>query len=147
MTLVRWKPFGDLVSMHDRINRLFEDAFKGVEQSTDPLASWYPAADIYETKDDYVFKLEVPGLSKDDIKIELNNNTLSIAGEKKEENEVKKESYHRIESYSGKFSRSFTLPKNIDSKKVSANMKNGILELHIPKAEEQKTQAVPITVD
>lgn len=147
MTLVRWKPFGDLVSMHDRINRLFEDAFKGAEHSADPLASWYPAADIYETKDDYVFKLEVPGLSKDDIKIELNNNTLSIAGEKKEENEVKKENFHRIESYTGKFSRSFTLPRNIDPKKVNANMKNGILELHIPKAEEQKTQAIPITVN
>jgi len=147
MTLARWKPFGDLVSMHDRINRLFEDAFKGFDQSTDSLASWYPSADIYETKDEYAFKLEVPGLSKDDVKIELNDNTLSISGEKKESNEVKKENFHRIESYSGKFSRSFSLPRNIDTKKINANMKNGVLELRIPKAEEQKTKAIPISVN
>ena len=147
MTLVRWKPFGDLISMHDKINRLFEDAFqKDAGTYQDPLTSWYPAADIYETKDDYVFKLEVPGLSKDDINIECNGNTLSIKGEKKEEKEVEKENYHRIESYCGTFSRSFNLPKNVDPNKTNANMKDGILELRIAKAEEKKTKAIPITV-
>jgi len=146
MTLVRWKPFGDLVSMHDKINRLFADAFKDVDTSTDSLASWYPAADVYENKDDYVFKLEVPGLSKDDVKIEFNDGTLSISGEKKEEKEVKNENYHRVESFSGKFSRSFSLPRDIDIDKIDANMKNGILQLRLPKAEDQKTRAIPITV-
>jgi HSP20 family protein len=133
--------------MHDKINRLFEDAFqKDVDKYQDSFTSWYPAADIYETKDDYVFKLEVPGLSKEDINIECNGNTLSIKGEKKEEKEVKKENYHRIESYCGTFARSFNLPKNVDPNKIDANMKDGILELRIAKAEEKKTKAIPITV-
>lgn len=147
MTLARWKPYGDLVSMHDRINRLFENTFKGFDQTTDAAASWYPAADIYETKDDYAFKLEVPGLSKEEVNIELNDNTLSISGEKKESKEVEKDNFLRVESYSGKFSRRFSLPRNIDTKKINANMKNGILELRIPKAEEQKTKAIPISVN
>ncbi len=147
MTLAHWKPFGDLVSMQDRFNRLFEDAFRGFDQSTDSIASGYPTTDIYETKDDYAFKLEVPGLSKDDLDIELNDNTLSITGEKKESKEVEQENVHRIERYSGKFSRSFSLPRNIDSKQINANMKNGILELRIPKAEEQKAKAIPISVN
>lgn len=146
MTLMRWKPFGDLVSMHDKINRLFKDAFNDFDQGSDPLTSWYPATDIFETKDDYVFKLEVPGLSKDDVNIELNDNTLTIKGEKKEEKEIKKENYHRIESSSGKFSRSFTLPRNIDTKKVNAHMENGILELRVAKAEDKKAKAIPINI-
>jgi HSP20 family protein len=147
MTLVRWKPFGDIISMHDKINRLFEDAFqKDVDTFQDSLSSWYPTTDIYETKDDYVFKLELPGLSKEDINIEFNDNTLSIKGERKEEKEVKKENYHRLESYSGTFSRSFNIPKNVDPNKINATMKDGILELRIAKAEEKKTKAIPITV-
>ncbi len=146
MTLMRWKPFGDLVSMHDKINRLFQDAFNEFDQGSDSLTSWYPATDIFETKDDYVFKLEVPGLSKNDVNIELNDNTLTIKGEKKEEKEIKKENYHRIESSSGKFSRSFTLPRNIDAKKVNANMENGILELRVAKAENKKAKAIPISI-
>jgi HSP20 family protein len=146
MTLVRWKPFGDMLSMHSKINRLFEDAFRQDYDREDSLASWYPATDIYETKDYYVFKLEVPGLAKEDINIELNDNTLFIKGERKEEKEVDKENYHRIESWRGTFSRSFSIPKNVETGKVNAAMKNGILELRIPKAEEKKAKAIPITV-
>lgn len=147
MTLVKWKPFGDLLSMHDRINRLFEDEFYGDQKrSESSLASWYPTTDIYETKDEYVFKLEIPGLSKDDVKIELNNNTLSLKGERKEEKEVKKEDYHRIESFSGTFSRSFSLPKNVDAGKVNATLKDGILEVRIGKAEAVSTKEIPIAV-
>ena len=118
MNLVSWKPFGGLFSRNKQISRLFDEAFGDTGYET--LPTWYPAADIYETKDDYVFKLEVPGLNKDDVKVELKDNTLSIKGEKKEEKEVKKDDYHRIESYSGTFSRSFVLPKDIDAKKVKA---------------------------
>ncbi len=147
MTLVRWKPFGDMISIHDKINRLFDDALhKDFDKFQDSFTSWYPSTDIYETKDAYVFKLEVPGLSKEDINIEFNDNTLSVKGEKKEEKEVKKENYHRIESFSGTFSRSFNLPKNVDANKIDAAMKDGVLELRIAKAEEKKTKAIPITV-
>ncbi len=147
MTITRWKPFGDLINIHDRINRLFEDRFfKDSEMGSDSLLCWYPVADIYETKDEYVFKLEVPGLSKDDVSIEFYSNTLTVKGERKEEKDVKKEDYHRIESYCGTFSRSFSIPQNVDTAKISANMKDGILELRIPKIEEKKAKAIPISV-
>jgi len=151
MNIVTWKPWrtlrpcGDVMSMPNRINRLFEDSFYGdTERERENQVTWYPAADIYETQEEYVFKLEVPGLEKEDIKIELNSGTLSIAGERKEEKDVKKEDYHRVESYSGKFCRSFTLPRNIDSKKINATIKNGILELRVPKADEAKPKSIPI---
>ena len=145
MNLVRWKPFEDFMSMPKGMNRLFGDTFfKDFDKETDTLANWYPATDIYETKDDYVFKLEVPGLKKEDINIELTDGTLSIKGERKEEREVKKEDYHRIESCSGTFSRSFSLPNNIDPKKINAAMKNGVLECRVAKAEEKKPKAITI---
>lgn len=142
MNLTTWKPFGDLLSLHDRINRVFEDQYrKDYERGSGSLDSWYPPADVFETKDDYVFKLEVPGMAKDDIKVEFQNNVLTISGEKKQS---KDENYHRVESFSGAFSRSFTLPKNADGQKVAATLKNGILELRIAKAEEQKAKTISI---
>jgi len=146
MTVKRWKPFGDLVSVQDKINRLFDDTFRDFDSDRDTLATWYPATDVYETKDEYIFKMETPGLSKDDINIEFNNNTLSVSGEKKEEEKIKKENFFRIESFSGKFSRSFSLPKNIDPKKIKATMKEGILELHVAKVEEAKAKSIPIDI-
>jgi len=147
MALVRWKPFGDLFSMHERINRLFENEYRrDLPEGPESLGSWYPATDVYETKDGYVFKVEVPGLSKDDINVEFNNNVLSIKGERKEEKEIEKENYHRIESYSGTFSRSFSLPKDADPNKIDATLKNGILELRIVKTEEKKAKAISINV-
>ncbi|MGE5344246.1 MAG: Hsp20/alpha crystallin family protein [Candidatus Omnitrophota bacterium] len=147
MAISRWKPFGDLVSLHDRINRLFEDEFSRDFPTSTGLTSaesWYPAADIYETKDDYVFKLEVPGLSKDEVNVEVHNNVLTIKGEKKEEKEVKKENYHRIESFTGSFARSFSLPRNADANKIQAGMKDGILELRVAKSEATKPKAIRI---
>jgi HSP20 family protein len=139
------RPLGDLFSRNRQISRFFDEAFGDTDNET--LPTWYPAADIYETKEDYVFKLEVPGLNKDDINIELKDHTLSIKGEKKEEKEVKKDDYHRIESYSGSFSRNFVLPQDIDAKKVNASMKDGVLELRVAKAEEQKPKAIPISLN
>lgn len=147
MSIAQWKPFGDLMSIHDRIHRFFDDEFKDAEKGSDSLATWYPTTDIYETKDDYVFKLEVPGLNKDDINVEFCDNNLSIKGERKEEKEVEEENYHRVERYSGSFSRSFTVPRDTDGSKIKASMKDGILELRIPKAEEKKTKAIPISIE
>lgn len=148
MTLARWKPFGDLVSMHGKINRLFEDAFgkDDMDRGYASLDSWYPVTDIFETKDDYVFKMEVPGLAKDEINIEFSDNSLHVKGERKETKEVERENYHRIESWAGSFSRSFSLPRDTDAAKINAEMKNGILELRIAKAEEKKAKAIPIKV-
>lgn len=147
MTLTHWRPFGGLATMHDKINRLFDDSFRDIEKGNDAMSTWYPTVDVFEKKDEYVFKLEVPGLSKDDINVEFHNNTLTVQGEKKEDKEVKEENYHRIESFKGKFSRSFTLPKNINSKKIDAKMKDGVLELRVAKAEEAKAKSIPININ
>lgn len=146
MTMAKWKPFGDLMTLHRGINRLFDDEFKKVWPSSETMESWYPATDIFETKDDYVFKLEVPGLSKEDVNVEFHENILSIKGEKKVEKEVNEENYHRIESFSGSFSRSFTLPRNANPEKIKASLKDGVLELRVSKAEEKKSKAITIDV-
>ncbi|MCP5104538.1 MAG: Hsp20/alpha crystallin family protein [bacterium] len=134
------------MSMHNRFNRMCDKDFYGTgeNETEEAMPTWYPATDIYETKDDYVFKMEVPGLTKDDVKIEVHENTLSIKGERKEEKEVKQEDYHRIENRSGSFSRSFRLPDNADAQKINATIKNGMLDLRVAKAEEKKPKTIPI---
>jgi len=147
MTLVRWRPYQDFFNLQGRINRLFENDSLPVKSPEDvSLDSWSPTTDIFETKDEYILKLEVPGISKDDIQIEFNQDTLTVKGERKEEKEVNKDNYHRIERCCGSFSRSYTLPKNVDEKKIDASMKDGILELQIPKQEESKTKTLPIKI-
>ena len=148
MSIVRFhKPFGSMLDMYDRINKLFEEDLMGQDKDAQLSSrAWNPAADIYETKDDFVFKVELPGISKEDIKVELTGDNLSIKGERKEEKEVKKEEYHRVERYCGSFTRSFRLPKNADGQNMKAAMKEGILELRIPKMEEAKTKAIPINI-
>jgi HSP20 family protein len=133
--------------MYGKITQLFEEDLMGEEREQPvPPNCWMPAADIYETKDEYVFKLELPGITKDDVKVELNDDNLNIKGERKEEKEVKREEYHRMERICGSFSRTFRLPKNADGQKMSATMKDGILELRIPKQEEAKAKAIPISI-
>ncbi len=147
MSLLRFRPYSDLWDMYGKINRLFEEDLKR-EGEEAPMSTrcWAPATDIYETKEEYVFKLELPGISKDDVKVELEGDKLRITGDRKEEKEVEKENYHRVERVCGSFARSFQLPKNANGEKVSANMKDGILELRIPKQEEAKAKAITINI-
>lgn len=145
MNLTHFKPFGSVSSIQDGINRFFDnDFFKDYRKIADSFTSWYPATDIYETKDSYMFKMEVPGMNKDDIQIEFSDNTLTVKGTRQNEQEFKEENYHRIERSSGTFSRSFIVPGTADGSKIAATMKNGILELTIPKAEEKIARAIPI---
>ena len=147
MTLVRWKPYRDFYNIQERFNRLLQsDFFKDADSDDISTSAWSPATDIYETEKEYVFKLEVPGLSRDNIQIEFKQDTLIVKGERNEETEVKKEDYHRIERCCGSFTRSFHIPQNIDDKKIEATMKEGILELRIPKKEEAQTKAIPIKI-
>ena len=147
MTLLRWRPYQDLLNLQERMNQVMKnDFFRDGDANDMSMTSWSPATDIYETKDEFVFKLEVPGMTKDDIQIEFNKDTLVIKGERKEEKEVKEDDYHRIERRCGTFTRSFNLPKNIDEKKIDASMKDGVLELRLPKAEEAKVKAIPIKI-
>jgi HSP20 family protein len=147
MKVVKWQPYSDLVNMYDRLNRFFGEEFFD-ESSKNALApsAWRPMTDIYETKEAYVFKVELPGFKKDDIKVEFNGDTLTLHGERKQEEETKNENCHRLERSYGMFERSFTVPKNVDAKKIDASLKDGILVLTIPKVEEAKTKAIPISV-
>jgi len=145
MTLVQWTPFKGWhqafpnFARPERKRSMEEDNTEGYETS-----AWVPATDIYNTQEDYVVKMEVPGFSKDDIKVEFKKDTLIVRGEKKVEVETEGIVYHRTERAKGGFSRSFHMPPDIDGNRINAKLKNGILELRIPKPEEQKPKSIPV---
>jgi HSP20 family protein len=147
MRITKWQPLADMVNIYDRWHRFFGDDFfeESCKNALNPSV-WHPLTDIYETKDGYVFKMELPGFKKEDIKVEFSGDTLILRGERTQEEEVQNQNCHRLERSYGEFERSFSLPKNIDAKKIEASLKDGLLVLNIPKVEEAKTKAVPITV-
>ena len=108
--------------------------------------TWAPAVDIHETEDSYVVKADLPGMNKDDIKVDLRDNTLTISGEKKFEEKASKDNYIRMERAYGTFVRSFTLPPNVDAQKIQAKFKDGVLELTLPKKEDAKPKQISINV-
>lgn len=133
--------------MYDRWNRFFgEDLMDETSKNGLTPSAWRPMTDIYETKEAYVFKVELPGFKKEDVKVEFSGDTLSLRGERKQEEETKSENLHRLERSYGLFERSFTIPKNVDAKKIEASLKDGILVLTIPKLEEAQTKAIPISI-
>jgi len=147
MRITKWQPYSELANIYGRWNRIFgEDFFDESSKSGLTPSAWRPMTDIYETKDAYVFKIELPGFKKEDVKVEFSGDTLSLRGERKQEEETKNESCHRLERNYGIFERSFTIPKNVDAKKIDASLQDGILILTIPKIEEARTKAIPITV-
>jgi len=149
MTLIRWTdPFRDIAVLQDRMNRLFGDILdrghtggEGMEKGT-----WMPNVDIYETKDSICVRAELPGVEKDAVSVEVKEGVLTLRGERKFEKEVKEENYHRIERSYGTFHRSFTLPSTVDAEKVSARMKDGVLELNLPKKEQARPKQIKIAV-
>ncbi|MBN2345516.1 MAG: Hsp20/alpha crystallin family protein [Candidatus Aminicenantes bacterium] len=147
MRLTKWQPYSDLVNIYDRLNRFFGDElFDESSKSAISPSVWRPMTDIFESKDAYVFKVELPGFRREDIKVEFTGETLTLRGERKQEEETKNENCHRLERSYGFFERSFTIPKNIDAKKINAELKDGVLVLTVPKLEEAKTKAIPIAV-
>ncbi len=151
MAIVRWEPFRDLVSIQGRMNRLFDEAFRGAtRQSGDEeewsLGSWAPAVDIFEQDGNIVLKAELPGVDSKDVDVRVENSVLTLRGERKLDNEVKKESYHRVERAYGSFSRSFTLPSVVDTEKIKADYRDGVLRVNLPKREEAKPKQISISV-
>jgi HSP20 family protein len=116
------------------------------EKDGSDMISWFPTTDIYDTREDYVLKMEIPGLEKQDVKIEVEDDTLSVSGERKEDEKVREDDYRWSERRSGKFYRAFRLPRQTDAQKINASMKDGVLELRIPKPEERKPKNIPISV-
>ena len=146
MAIVRWDPFRDVMSLQERMNELFERTMRRRADEEEGLAAraWSPAVDIYETDEKMVIKAELPGLKKEDIDIEIRDNTLTLKGERKFEKEIKQENYHRVERTYGSFQRSFTLPSTVKQEAIEATFKDGILEVSLPKAEEAKPKQIRI---
>ena len=148
MAIVRWDPFQDLISLQERMNRLFEqtlDRSRGEREGMVP-GTWAPAVDIYETPDSIVLQAELPGLSKDDIDIQVRDNVLTLKGDRRSEKEVKEGNYLRVERAYGGFQRAFTLPAAVQADKIRAVFKDGVLDVSIPKAEEAKPKQIKIDV-
>ena len=148
MTLARWDPFRDLVALQDRMNRLFDESVRNVRTGDEALSSatWSPAVDIYETDSEVVLKAELPEVNQKDIDIQVENNTLTLRGERKLDKETKQENFHRIERAYGIFSRSFTLPSTVDQERIKADYRDGILRISLPKREESKPKQIKVAV-
>ena len=145
MAIIRWDPFRDLITLREKMNRLFEEAFTSRGEDRELISSsWTPSVDIYETENALVLSAEVPGVDEDDIEIRIEDNTLSIKGERKFEKETKEENYHRIERAYGSFYRSFTLPSYVDQDKIEAEHENGVLKITMPKKPELKPRKVKV---
>jgi len=148
MTLIRWDPFREMSALQERMNRLFSDvrAQAPVRGEEIVQGAWIPAVDIFETNEAIVLKAELPGITAQDISVEVKDNTLTLKGENKFEKEVKEENYHRVERSYGSFQRAFTLPGTIHQEKVKAKFKDGILEITLPKVEEAKPKQVKVEI-
>ncbi len=146
MNLVKWNPWREMPTLHNRINRLFDDPFFSVGRMEDDavMGMWNPAVDLYEKDDHYMIKAELPGVDKNNVKIDLKDRLLTLSGERTYDNEVNEENYHRREMSYGKFQRAFTLPADVDSDKIKAEFKDGVLQIEIPKPAEKKAKQVTI---
>jgi HSP20 family protein len=148
MALVRWDPDRELDLLQGDMNRLFDTFFQGrglgAASNGGGARRWIPPMDLVEAEDEYVLRADLPGLSQDDLEIEVKDNVLTISGERRAEHEDRKEGYHRVERAFGRFSRSLDLPEGIDASAVSADFENGVLEVRVPKPEERQPTKIAI---
>jgi len=143
--LTRWDPFRNLSTLQDQMNRLFETTFPARPDES-ALTAWAPAVDIYETENELVLKADLPDIDEKDLDVRIENNMLSIRGERKFEQKVKEENYLRIERSYGAFSRSFSLPNTVNAEAIKAEYKDGVLTVALPKRAESKPKQVKINV-
>jgi HSP20 family protein len=147
MAIVRWEPLRELASIQNEMNRLFGTVFDAPNPSNGgTLRRWMPAMDLVETDDHFVLRADLPGLAEGDVSIEVEDNVLTVSGERKAEHETTKEGYHRVERAFGSFSRSLTLPEGVDAESVTASFDRGVLEIRIPKPEQRKPRKISIGV-
>ena len=145
MALVRWQPVRELSSLQNDMNRLF-NTFFDTPTTGGAARRWIPAMDLVETDEHFVLKADLPGLTDEDVHIDVEDRVLTVSGERKSEHEDKREGYVRVERSYGAFRRSLTLPKGVDAEAVSASFDKGVLEIRIPKPEERKPRKVAIQV-
>lgn len=146
MNLVRWNPLREMTSLHNQLNRMFDSPFFRTGRSDEDISFslWNPAVDLYEKDDRFVIKAELAGVDKDNIAIDLKDGVLTLSGERSEDNEVKEDNYYRKERTCGKFRRAFALPAQVDSDKIKAEFKNGVLQIEIPRPEGQKPKQITV---
>lgn len=143
--IARWEPFRGVTTLQDQINRLFNEGFERVGEESS-LSAWAPAVDIYETEHELVVKADLPDIDPKDLDIRVENNILTIRGERKFEKKVSEENYLRVERSYGSFARSFTLANTVNSEAIKAEYQNGVLTLSIPKREEAKPKQIKVNV-
>jgi HSP20 family protein len=149
MALIRWEPVAELNTIQNEMNRLFNTFFDPSAPSgrgNGTTRRWLPPMDLVETSDQYVLRADLPGLSDGDVNVQLENNVLTLSGERKAEHQDQQEGYYRLERAFGAFSRSLTLPDGVDPDRVQAHFDRGVLEIRIPKPEQKKPKTVQITL-
>lgn len=148
MSSVRWDPFRDLLSLQERMNNLFEESLGRTTDSSTRVTegTWSPPVDILEKEDEIILKAEVPGVKLDDVTLEIKNDVLTLTGTRHLGQKNQQENYHRIERSYGNFSRSFLLPGIVDMSKIQAKLKDGLLEVRLPKAKSSRAQPIPIEI-
>jgi HSP20 family protein len=147
MNIVRFDPLRDMATLQDRVNRIFADAYRRDNDDLMTRGAWVPPVDIYETGNhELVLRAELPDVPREDIALRVENNTLTISGQRKMDSEIKEEQYHRIERTYGTFSRAFTLPPTVDTSAIGAEYKNGVLTVRLPLREEAKPKQIQVQV-
>lgn len=143
--ITRRDPFLNLANWQEQVNRIFEHAFPGRPEDS-AMTAWAPAVDIYETENELVLKADLPDINEKDLDVRVENNMLTLHGERKFEQKVKEENYLRIERTYGSFTRSFSLPNTVSTEAIKAEYKNGVLTVEMPKRAESKPKQVKINV-
>ncbi len=146
MSITRWGPFRNISTLQEQVNRLFENSTHAGRNDNSALTSWAPAVDIYETENELVLKADLPDMNEKELDIRVENNMLTVRGERKFEQKVKEENYLRIERIYGSFSRSFGLPNTVNTEAIKAEYKNGVLTVELPKRAESKPKQVKVNV-
>ncbi len=144
--LTRWDPFRELSTLQREMNRLFQDYSVGRGDEELSASSFVPPVDIYEDEHSVILKMEVPGIEQKDLDIRVENNTLTVRGERKFEKDEKEENFHRIERRYGSFMRSFSLPQTVDTENINADYDNGVLKIRLAKREETKPKQIKVNV-
>lgn len=145
--LTRWEPFREFATLQDRMNRLFRESYNDAGRDESLVASSFaPAVDVYEDEHNIVLKIEVPGIDEKDIDIRIENNVLTVHGERKIDKEEKEENYRRVERQYGSFTRTFTLPNTVDADNVQANYDKGVLKIQLAKRAEAKPKQIKVNV-
>ena len=149
MALVKWDPFRDVAQLQNRINRMFDDSFGPSRDREDEMnmCAWRPPVDIYETETGVTLAVELPGVGKENVAVEVKDNILTLKGERPVNPEIKEENYYRQERCFGTFQRSFTLHHNIQPNMIKATFKDGILEIEIPRPDEEKPKQITVEVE